>query len=862
MNSSPIDTLKNFFSNPENYEFEIRFGVFNGGFQPTVQYTCFKNIEKYLYKIGKPKVYTSSVKCFADGVRVVEINGKEKIEKKTKKDIADDLDYGIRYCISEEVEVEDTQNLEIPIFYREKSVKSFVIDKILKYDLYSFKEGKTLDEMNKSKRVFCVEIEFINNELKNTDFDVSYDIIRRNVAFVLKNIQESNFLISETERKNVLDRYFQYTKESRFIGMQSVSMNLQNFKNLKTMNYSVTEKADGERKFLCLFEGCGYLVSGNMKIQKTSVLTTSKDCILDCELISGTLLSVFDIVVFNGEDLRGNQKFLLNDRMEIIKILIGQLTSTDLKITRKKMLFGNPFKNSRKILDYFATHDDYIIDGLVFTPVDEPYPKLKTNPNLLKWKPEHLNTIDFQIKKQETGEGFETWHLLSKSKTGLVNFAPYNYENVFISKVKSEFAEKVRDNCIVEFKFENGSFSPLRVRTDKNAPNYIAVAYDIFKIIQNPVTEKTIRGEDEKTLKSVKFIEENVDSMRKFHNWIKSELIIKYSTGKDALLDLACGKAGDLSKWIKSDVKEVLGVDINPESIKEGKRKLNNMNTQGKKITLETMDLSKSLIVGNEKYDLVNCQFAMHYFFKSEESFDTFFRTIQTNLKEGGFFIGTVFDGMRVFNNLLENREIHEIDKDGNSIFKVSKNYQDTEQFDDLEFLGQAIDVYLGYDTVLNKKSGTREYLVNFNKTISLLKQKYGLELVESDLFESKYKEWVIEKNGEQISDKEKKFSFLNRTFVFQKTGLNEKIIDTEEFANCFFSQEQIRRMKEDVLEKTEEKTHDELKVYEKDLEMVMLKKTYSKKSLAELRGICKSKNIKISGTKPQLIERLASEIN
>ena len=42
----------------------------------------------------------------------------------------------------------------------------------------------------------------------------------------------------------------------------------------------------------------------------------------------------------------------------------------------------------------------YKNDGLIFTPMNEPYPKFKKWDKLLKWKPSELNTIDFySIKK-------------------------------------------------------------------------------------------------------------------------------------------------------------------------------------------------------------------------------------------------------------------------------------------------------------------------------------------------------------------------------------------------------------------------------------------------------------------------------
>ena len=47
-------------------------------------------------------------------------------------------------------------------------------------------------------------------------------------------------------------------------------------------------------------------------------------------------------------------------------------------------------------------------------------------------------------------------------------------------------------------------------------------------------------------------------NMRKFHNNIKKELIEKYAFNSEKIIDLCCGKGGDIHKWIKSNIKYVL----------------------------------------------------------------------------------------------------------------------------------------------------------------------------------------------------------------------------------------------------------------------------------------------------------------
>uniref|UniRef100_A0AC34GAB1 mRNA (guanine-N(7))-methyltransferase n=1 Tax=Panagrolaimus sp. ES5 TaxID=591445 RepID=A0AC34GAB1_9BILA len=64
---------------------------------------------------------------------------------------------------------------------------------------------------------------------------------------------------------------------------------------------------------------------------------------------------------------------------------------------------------------------------------------------------------------------------------------------------------------------------------------------------------------------------------RNFNNWMKSMLIQEATTlslqnrssGDFVILDICCGKGGDLLKWHKAEVDEIVFVDIAEESVKQ-----------------------------------------------------------------------------------------------------------------------------------------------------------------------------------------------------------------------------------------------------------------------------------------------------
>lgn len=65
-------------------------------------------------------------------------------------------------------------------------------------------------------------------------------------------------------------------------------------------------------------------------------------------------------------------------------------------------------------------------------------------------------------------------------------------------------------------------------------------------------------------------ITNNFTNMRKFHNWIKRKMYNKYTRGISNLLELAVGKSGDLDKWYKNKITNVVGYDIDQDSIANG----------------------------------------------------------------------------------------------------------------------------------------------------------------------------------------------------------------------------------------------------------------------------------------------------
>ena len=146
------------------------------------------------------------------------------------------------------------------------------------------------------------------------------------------------------------------------------------------------------------------------------------------------------------------------------------------------------------------------------------------------------------------------------------------------------------DNMIVEFKYDStkekaNRWIPIRVRYDKTAEfrqgirnygNAYHVANSNWHSIHHPVTENMITtGENIPSLDVDDDVYYNriskvsfTKALRDFHNlYIKLVLIKNVSNKGDTLVDFAVGKGGDFTKWIKSKLAFVFGIDISKDNI-------------------------------------------------------------------------------------------------------------------------------------------------------------------------------------------------------------------------------------------------------------------------------------------------------
>lgn len=174
--------------------------------------------------------------------------------------------------------------------------------------------------------------------------------------------------------------------------------------------------------------------------------------------------------------------------------------------------------------------------------------------------------------------------------------------------------------------------------------------------------------------------------MRNFNNWLKSVLIgeileqvRKTGTGKVSVLDLGCGKGGDLLKWRKGAINHLVCADLAEVSVEQCRSRYDDMKKRShfnEKIfsaQFITADCTKEVLAdklddADLLFDICSCQFVYHYSFEFEKKADMMLRNACERLKPGGFFIGTTPDAFE----LVKRLEASDSLSFGNEVFKVS----------------------------------------------------------------------------------------------------------------------------------------------------------------------------------------------
>lgn len=229
--------------------------------------------------------------------------------------------------------------------------------------------------------------------------------------------------------------------------------------------------------------------------------------------------------------------------------------------------------------------------------------------------------------------------------------------------------------------------------------------------------------------------------VKNFNNWIKSVLIRTYAYPGCNVLDIACGKGGDLLKWSKANINSYVGIDISSQAIEDAMDRYKGRSSDKqygmsglgdvKFMCYDCCEDLPSLSMGN--FDLVSCQFALHYAFQTEKRAKTMIKNISKNLKEGGVFFCTIP------NETILKSKLYKSKISGNDLYKI--NF--TERREETELLNSNYKKSpFGIEYIFSLNDAIYEcpeYLVNLD-VLRNIAFEYDLEMISHKTFEYLYR--------------------------------------------------------------------------------------------------------------------------
>ncbi|XP_067640490.1 mRNA-capping enzyme isoform X2 [Eurosta solidaginis] len=277
-------------------------------------------------------------------------------------------------------------------------------------------------------------------------------------------------------------------KVSGFPGSQPVSMDTQNIKRLNKIPYRVSWKADGTRYMMLInkrdeiyffdrnnscfkVENLSFVKAGNINEHLENTLLDGEMVIDKFNGQSIPRYLIYDIIKISNMDvgplpfypdrLRCIKTEIIDPRVEAINKGVINRPAEPFSIRHKE--FWDIRQSASLLGEKFAKSLLHEPDGLIFQPSKEAY-TAGVCPDVLKWKPFNMNSIDFKLKiAYESGTGMLT------EKIGLLYVGGCDQP---FDRIKYTKALKDLDNKIIECSVNaQGKWEFMRERTDKLLPN-------------------------------------------------------------------------------------------------------------------------------------------------------------------------------------------------------------------------------------------------------------------------------------------------------------------------------------------------------------------------------------------------------
>jgi len=197
----------------------------------------------------------------------------------------------------------------------------------LSIDLTTVQFNSNMNNIMSSPKGYEVEIDYCIKKENSKENIV--DTILKEIETIKKIIEGTDILITKEENQLVIDAYKRIIAINEVINgslysMQPISAEVQHIVDKIPNFYSVTDKADGDKNQLFIFNKTIYLINNNLKVKKTKYKSELNNTILEGELIyiaeeKKYIFMAFDCLYYTNKDIKdfpptdyvSNESFIL-----------------------------------------------------------------------------------------------------------------------------------------------------------------------------------------------------------------------------------------------------------------------------------------------------------------------------------------------------------------------------------------------------------------------------------------------------------------------------------------------------------------------------------------------------------------------
>lgn len=306
-------------------------------------------------------------------------------------------------------------------------------------------------------------------------------------------------------------------KITDFIGAHPVSLSFDSIPVLLEEDYFVCEKTDGIRLMMFIYDEIIYFYDRKNKFYKTDLICKIHSVFMfdgEMYLEDGKFIyAIFDTLIFDKKiktslDLTKRLWYAFEFEKIVNKGFIQR--KNDSKFNVFNIIAKNMFKSySFDVVLNEIPKLKHENDGLIFTPVNDPY-IFCSRSKIYKWKPPHLNTVDFLVTKTQDSGVYSLKCTVSEQQIRIIEkqtgtgrtihfdyFFPDEEDcNLFD---REGFIGEFCFNCDKEvidmddYTIKKGGWVFYKHRSDKSTPNNIKIVLDTVDSLYSLVDAEDLK---------------------------------------------------------------------------------------------------------------------------------------------------------------------------------------------------------------------------------------------------------------------------------------------------------------------------------------------------------------------------------